>query len=314
MRILITGIGGYIGSSLAYHVCKSTTPLYTVIGIGRGTKYPLLRAKLTGRITLYEGNIEDEDLLNKSAEGCDVIVHTASPVSERYCQEQYAEAERAIVLGTRKIVQAARRTSSLLIHLSTQAVYSTYRVRAMPLDEQMPLLPDTAYGTLKAEAEYEVLTYPSAIILRLVNIYGIGKITPMHNDVVTSIFISASQRKEAITIYGDGSQGIDLVHIDDLVQLIEHLILHRPSQYVPSVINVSSGKAVYIRDLAHMVQKEAYQSLQYSIPIQFKDSPAGKIWPTRFLSNNKVRAAAPWFPRVALRDGIREMLTVSHGI
>src|SRR5262249_57712921 len=87
------------------------------------------------------------------------------------------EAVRSIGDGTRNTVEAAAAAGALLVHLSTLSVYSSYRERPMPLREDSALLPDTTYGSLKAEAEREVARIPS-VILRISNAYAACRAMP----------------------------------------------------------------------------------------------------------------------------------------
>jgi len=234
-----------------------------------------------------------------------VLVHTASPIVERYCRDHPDEAARTIVDGTRNAVEAAAATGALLVHLSTLSVYSSYRERPMPLREDSALLPDTAYGSLKAEAEREAARIPS-VILRISNAYGEGGAVAPHAHMVTRIFVSRAVRAEPLTVFGDGAEGLDLVHVQDVARLVEQLTLAPPA--TPLVLNVSAGTVVTLRTLAELVRQVTLEHHGWAIEIRSEPIPAGKARPSRWLANDRARALAPWFPAVALVDGLREMV------
>ena len=300
-RVLITGIGGYVGSSIARRLVDHCQ----VIGVGRGTKFGLLRELFGSRLELVECDLADGDTLGRAARGADVLVHTASPIVERYCRDHPDEAARTIVDGTRNAVEAAAATGALLVHLSTLSVYSSYRERPMPLREDSALLPDTLYGRLKAEAEREAARVPS-VILRISNAYGEGGAVAPHAHMVTRIFVSRAVRAEPLTVFGEGAEGLDLIHVQDVARLVERLTLAPPA--APLVLNVSAGTAVTLRTLAELVRQVTLEHHGWAIEIRSEPIPAGKARPSRWLANDRARSLAPWFPAVALVDGLREMV------
>ena len=300
-RVLITGIGGYVGSSIARRLVDRCQ----VAGVGRGTKFGVLREIFGGRLELVEGEMADRDTLRRAASGVDVVIHTASPIVERYCRDHPKEAARTIVDGTRNVTEAAAEAGALLVHLSTLSVYSSYRERPMPLREDSALLPDTTYGTLKAEAEREAARIPS-VILRISNAYGVGGAVAPHAHMVTRLFVSRAIRAEPLMVLGEGAEGLDLIHVQDVARFVEQVTLEPPG--APLVLNVSAGTTVTLRSLAELVRQITLEHHGWAVEIRSEPVPAGKARPSRWLANDRARALAPWFPAVALADGLREMV------
>src|SRR3989344_688985 len=160
-KILITGAGGYVGATIA----EALRDDYEVVGFGHppcataeakgGTRSPNATDGQSARIV--EGDVTDCKALSRAARGAYAIIHTASPTKESWCKEHPYEALRAIVYGTRNVRRAAEEHKiPLVIHFSTQAVYSNFAKRPLPLREDMELKPDTFYGALKALAEEEL--------------------------------------------------------------------------------------------------------------------------------------------------------------
>src|SRR3989442_9833584 len=174
-KVLVTGIGGYVGSSIALRLADTCE----IVGVGRATKFQVLREIFGDRLRLVESDVTDREAIRRAARGVDVVIHGASPIVERYCREHPEEAVRTIVDGTRIVSEAAAAEGALLVHLSTLSVYSSYRERPMPLREDSALLPDSTYGDLKVRAEREAHGVPS-VILRLSNVYGVGGAVAPH--------------------------------------------------------------------------------------------------------------------------------------
>ena len=300
-KVLITGIGGYVGSNIAFRLVDRCE----VIGAGRATKFALVREIFGERLRLAECEITDRRTLSRAARGVDVIIHGVAPIVERWCREHPAEASRTIVDGTRIVTDVAAEEGALLVHLSTLSVYSSYAERRMPLTEDSALMPDTTYGILKAEAEREAARIPS-VILRISNAYGVGGAVAPHAHMVTRIFVSRAARAEPLTVFGEGAEGLDLVHVQDVARLVEQVVLEPAT--TPLVLNVSAGSAVTLRTLAELVRQLTLEQHGWAVEIRSEPIPAGKARPSRWLANDRARALAPWFPAVALVDGLREMV------
>jgi UDP-glucose 4-epimerase len=194
-----------------------------------------------------------------------------------------------------------------LIHLSTYAVYSTFRERAMPLEETADLTPDDLYGTLKAEAEWEAARVP-AVILRLTNVFGRGSGIVLKTDVFGH-FTRAIQEGKPLRMSAGGRQGIEFVHVDDVCRVTAAL-LDEPRPTEPQILNVGVGRATPIRDLAALFQKVARDSLGREVEVVGEES--GEVWPDRWVSIARLQARFPWYPSKSLEDGVRELLTAAR--
>jgi nucleoside-diphosphate-sugar epimerase len=175
----------------------------------------------------------------------------------------------------------------------------------MPLAEDAELTPDDLYGTLKAEAEWEAARVPS-VALRLTNVYGRGAGIVLKRDVMGR-YVRAVQEGEPLRMYGDGLQGIDFVHVDDVCRVVAGVADLAPADR-PRALNVGSGCVVSIRALAETFARVAGRALDREVALVTEPAPPGKIWPDRWVSTARLRACFPWFPGTSLEAGIEELL------
>ncbi|MBI1998849.1 MAG: NAD(P)-dependent oxidoreductase [Parcubacteria group bacterium] len=308
-KILITGAGGYVGATLVAMLKDD----YEVVGFGFG-------AKINADITDYKK-------LSRAAKGAYAIVHTASPTKNAWINEHPYEALRAIVIGSRNVRRAAEEHKiPLVIHFSTQAVYSNFAKRPRPLREDMELQPDNFYGALKALAEEELRDkgprpYPKKergrqetgdrtriVILRPANIYGVGAGVLRRN--VVSVFAENARNGKPLVLMNGGRQKADFVHVRDIAWLVA-LILKRQeiSDRRQVVINAGSGTATSIKDIARIMVAEAKRSIGKSPKIISQKVPKETIAADRWLSIAKAWKGYGWKPKITLQGGIRELLS-----
>ena len=308
-KICITGAGGYVGSTLA----ETLKDDYEVVGFGHPPSHKATEGRSGAGI---EGDVADYKALSRAVKGSYAVIHTASPTKESWCNEHPYEAIRTIVMGTRNVRHAVdEHKVPLLVHFSTQAVYSNFTKCPMPLREGTKLRPDNFYGTLKALAEDE-LTTPSllktkdyklkTIILRPANIYGVGA-GPLRRNVVYA-FAENAQNGKPLILSGDGKQKVDFIHVRDIARLVG-LILKKgiPKGNKLLILNVGSGKPTAIKDIARVVSIEMKRQGK-EVKVISQKVPKDTIAADRWLSIARAQKLYGWKPEITLEEGIKELL------
>jgi UDP-glucose 4-epimerase len=254
MRILITGGAGFVGS----HLCeKFTNEGHTVLCLDNFLSGDLtnIRHLLDYRnFKLINGDIRDNDLLEKVGKDVDAIFHLAAQV---HVDRSYIEPKLTYdvnVGGTQNILEMARlHDIEKVIHASTSEVYGS--ALYAPIDEAHPLNAPHPYGASKIAADRMgyayIKTYGMDVnILRFFNIFG-----PRQRDVgyggVISIFTRRVLSNIAPIIYGDGKQTRDYTYIEDVVNAYD-MVLHY-NKPLTEPINFGTGTEISIRDLADSI-------------------------------------------------------------
>ena len=303
MRIVIIGGGGFIGSALVKHLSTQ----HTCVCFGHAGRFVELREKIGGAVEYVAGDITDAELLSEVVRGADAIVHAAGTGGEADCLADPTQALLTHVAGAHLLLSEARRQNvARFIFTSTIAVYGTYRQHMMPLTEEMEARPDEFYGALKATSERELIDSGRFQIFRLSNVYGYGSGLFSLSSGVAGKFVELIAQEKPLRIYGDGTQLIDYVHVDDVCHAYE-LALAEP-EHRNFIYNIGGARPVSVRELAETAARLAEELTGRRPEIEYAPAPADKLWPDRWLSVSKCATELGWRPRVALADGMREML------
>jgi UDP-glucose 4-epimerase len=214
----VTGGAGFIGSHLVRGLLKRGIQVCVLdnLCVGRAENVPR-------EARLVVGDILDSNTVAKALAGSDIVFHLAARVAIRSSFDFVVQDAMTNFAGTASILRTAQQTASVrkLIAASSMAVYLD-AAGPIPIDEDHPAAPISPYGISKLAAERLVHLMCAAasidsVVLRLFNTYGPGQAYSPYVGVVT-IFVNRILKRENPTIFGDGEQSRDFVHVEDVVQ------------------------------------------------------------------------------------------------
>ena len=224
MKVIITGVAGFIGSSLAKaHLDQGDE----VIGVDNFCTGKQRNLDLLHGLNFINANIVDcIPLLPETAE---MIYHFASPASPEKYMAQALNTMEVNTTGTLRLLDYSRRVGARLVFASTSEVYGDPLVS--PQHETYwgnvnPIGPRSVYDEAKRFGETLIAHYQrerlaDAAIVRIFNTYG-PNMDPYDGRVVSNFIRQALQGKP-LTIYGSGEQTRSFCYIDDLVRGIQAL-------------------------------------------------------------------------------------------
>jgi UDP-glucose 4-epimerase len=171
-------------------------------------------------VELVVGDILDERLALRAAEGADVIVHLAANTGVAPSVEDPRRDCMSNVLGTFNYLEAARHSGvQRFVFASSGAAVGEVEP---PLHEELAPHPVSPYGASKLAGEGYCSAYfrtfgIETVALRFGNVYG-----PLsgHKNSAVAKFIKLAMRGEVLEIYGDGTQTRDFIYIDDLIRAV----------------------------------------------------------------------------------------------
>ena len=271
MRALITGGAGFIGRHLARGLQQDGHELVALDLLN-----PQVHSDPDAACAAFPGDVVVGDVCDPDAwtrcGPADVLIHLAAETGTGQSMYQRDRYHQVNVEGTRTAAREAARRGIPLVALSSRAVYGegarteadgtrTYdgvvRPGSRPAAsrEDDPHVPVSVYGETKSEGETvidaELAGRGSATVLRPQNVIGAGQ--ALHNPYtgVLAAFLACLKEGRAISVYGDGSQTRDFVHVTDLTAIISWAVANPvPPAEGLRILNSGSGIRTTLRELA----------------------------------------------------------------
>jgi UDP-glucose 4-epimerase len=244
---LVTGGAGFIGSHLARTLLAQgrTVTVLDNLSVGRREAVP------TGARFVH-GDLRDAAAVAEALAGVDCVFHLAAQVTIRGSFDRFYEDLDTNVMGTARLLRAVDPATVKWFTLaSSMAVYADAASPA-PIDEHHPTHPISPYGIGKLAAESVSRQILAArgipfTAVRFFNTFGPGQTYTPYVGVLT-IFVTRLLRGEDITIFGDGQQQRDFVHVSDIVAGTVGA-----TGRAPGTFNLGTGRGTSLNQLAALV-------------------------------------------------------------
>ena len=273
MRILITGGAGFVGGNLAVQLAErhSDWEITALDNLHRsGSELNLPRLREAG-VSFVEADVREPAGL---AEGgpFDALVECSAEPSVLAGYDDTGYSFQTNLVGAYNCLEEARRQAAFVVFLSTSRVYPIAGLRSLALEESatrfelaasqpMPgASPDgvaegfplegarTLYGTTKLAAELLIAEYADGFGLRAVSnrcgvIAGPWQMGKVDQGVFSWWLLSHLFGRDLayIGFGGSGKQVRDLLHVDDLVDLVEEQLAD-PGRWAGATVNVGGGR------------------------------------------------------------------------
>ena len=296
MKVVITGVGGFIGSNLAKTHLDKGDDVYGVDDFSTGKIANL--AGLKG-ITLFECDVI-ESVVNLPKQS-DIVYHFASPASpEKYM----ALAEKTMEVntgGTLAMLNYSLGAGARMVFASTSEIYGDPLISPQREDywgNVNPIGPRSVYDEAKRFGEtlvahFQRETELSAGIVRIFNTYG-PNMDPYDGRVVSN-FVRQALEGDSITIYGSGEQTRSFCFIDDLIRGIVSMGLSDQS----GPLNLGNPEERSLLDLAQIVLRITRSNSELVFLPLPEDDPK-----RRCPDITKAKELLNWSPLVGIEEGI----------
>jgi nucleoside-diphosphate-sugar epimerase len=224
-RCVVTGGLGFIGSNLALTLDAAGAQVDVIDALVPEHGGDVRNLGDNRQINVVLGSIADERITLESVQQADFVFNLAGQVSHL---ESMTDPLRDLELNVRShlsFLETLRhhRPGAVVVHASTRQVYG--RPRYLPVDEEHPTAPVDINGIDKLAGEQYHLLYArvhdmSISALRLTNVYGPRQNLSKDGLGFLPVFIRRVHAGQPITLYGDGEQLRDCMHVNDVVSAV----------------------------------------------------------------------------------------------
>ena len=253
MRVLITGVAGFLGSHLADALLAEGNAIVGVDNLSTGSLENLKHLKNEGRFEYRE-----HDICTPFDVGpMDYVFNFASPASPVDYARLGVETLKVGSLGTTNALDIARKYKAKFLHASTSECYGDPDVHPQTEDywgHVNPIGPRSVYDEAKRFSEAMTMAYHHyyGVDTRLVRIFNTyGPRLQKNDGRVISNFMVQALKGEDLTVYGEGDQTRSFCYVSDEIEGI--LGLSRTDEHLP--VNVGNPKEWTILDCAKAVLK-----------------------------------------------------------
>lgn len=306
MKALVTGAGGFIGSTLSRRLLSDG---WDVVGVDAFTDYydPDLKRRnaasaVMDGLELVEADLNQVDL-GSLLKDVEVVFHQAGQPGVRASWgDGFAQYASGNISATQRLLEALRdhRALKRFVYASSSSIYGN--AETYPTTESTTPAPVSPYGVTKLAAEHLTSLYGTNFgvptsSLRYFTVYG----PRQRPDMAFTRFVRAAVLGEKIEIYGTGEQVRDFTFVDDVV---EANVLAATTETVPgSVYNVAGGTSASVNEVLGFLADLNGDPLD----LDYRERALGDVQRTGG-DTARIRADLGWQPKVDLQEGLSRHL------
>jgi UDP-glucose 4-epimerase len=306
-RVLITGGAGLIGSHVADLLVRADAGEIVIFdNLSRGRVENLVSARSQGQVTLVRGDVRDRAALAQVMRGIDFLFHLAA-IRLTQCAAEPRLALEVMADGTFNVLEAAVRANvKRLVAASSASIYGMAD-RFPTAEDHHPYHNSTLYGAAKVFNEGLLASFREMygldyIGLRPFNVYGPRMdIHGTYTEVLVRWMERIASGKSPI-IFGDGSQSMDFVFVEDVARAFA---LAATCTASGEVFNIASGVETSLRELARTL----LEAMDSNLEIEYGPEPKLAAVPRRVADVSKAKAKLGFEAVVTLDQGLRRLLT-----
>jgi UDP-glucose 4-epimerase len=292
MRAIVTGGAGFIGSHVAEALVGRGDDVHVLDDLSKGKPQ-----NLPAGATLHVADVRRPDDVFDAVRP-KLVLHLAAQADVRTSVEHPDHDAEVNVLGTLRVLEAARRHDAQVVFASTGgAIYGECAGPAPETAERRPLAP---YGTSKLCGEEYLATWnrlyaTNHVSLRFGNVYG-PRQEPHGEAGVVAIFLGLLRTGGTPKIYGDGRQTRDYVYVGDVVAAVLAAAGHNGG-----VFNVGTGEETSVLELYGAIQRASGVEREPS----FVEARLGEL-ERSVLDVTLAAHELGWRPQTSLADGLAQ--------
>jgi len=308
VRVLITGVAGFLGSHLADRLMAEGHDIVGLDNFITGSPDNISHLMGNERFAFYKYDVTDFIYVSGDVDG---VFHFASPASPVDYLQLPIQTLKVGSLGTHKALGLAKEKGARFLLSSTSEVYGDPAVHPQPESywgHVNPVGPRGVYDEAKRFSEAMTMAYHryhgvDTRIVRIFNTYGPRM--RKHDGRVVSNFCVQALRGEPLTIYGDGSQTRSFCYVDDLIDGVYRLFM---SDFMEPV-NIGNPDEFTVRQLAELVTELTGSQAGIHHKELPEDDPK-----VRQPDISLARELLDWEPKIGVEEGLKRTLEYFSGV
>ena len=303
-RYLITGIAGFIGSTLARALVSQGHQVRGIDNLSSGKTANL--QDIADRVDFREADLQNDSVVLNACREVDFVLHQAAIPSVVSSIDDPMATHRSNVDGTLHLLLAARDSKvKRVVFASSCAIYGD---AALPNREEMRPRPLSPYAVSKITGEHYMESFYSVygletVSLRYFNVFGPRQDAGSEYSGVIAKFIGMIAQGNAPTIFGDGEQSRDFTFIENVVAANLLACIAPAEEVAGQVFNIGSGAKISVNHVYRTLQ----QMLNFPSPPVYAPARAGEIKHS-YADISLARTKLGYVPRVSFEEGIKRTL------
>ncbi|MGP8259012.1 MAG: SDR family oxidoreductase [Acidobacteriaceae bacterium] len=254
-RYLITGIAGFIGSTLAHRLVEQGDEVRGIDNLSTGSMDNL--AGLGDRIDFRQVDLQDAAGMQSACQGVEYILHQAALASVPRSVRDPLTSHQSNIDGTLNLLLAARDARvRRIVYAASSSAYGDQPTQ--PKQEEMMPLPLSPYAVQKLACEYYIQAFHrtyglEGVCLRYFNIFGPRQAAGSPYSGVIAKFTTTMMAGETPTVFGDGLTSRDFTYIDNAVSA--NLLACQAPRSVATgrVFNIGTGESHTLNEVYSMI-------------------------------------------------------------
>lgn len=250
-RYLITGMAGFIGSTLARALLSQGHSVRGIDNLSTGRMENL--TEILSDVEFEVADLQDDAAMRSACEGVDFVLHQAALASVPRSVKDPLSSHASNVNGTLTLLLAARDAGvKRIVYAASSSAYGDQEGQSK--HEEMTPRPSSPYAVQKLACEHYLQAFckvygMEAVCLRYFNIFGPRQAADSPYSGVIAQFIFKMLAGETPTINGDGLVSRDFTYVDNAVQA-NLLACTAPGEFANGrVFNVGTGRTQTLNDL-----------------------------------------------------------------
>lgn len=303
-QVLVTGAGGFIGSTLTELLVEEGLRVRALVRYNSKNDWGWLETSaLKDKIEVMTGDVRDFDAVSRVLEGCDTVFHLAALIGIPYSYVSPLAYVKTNVEGTYNILEASRRLGlENVLVTSTSEVYGT--AQFVPITEEHPNVAQSPYSATKISADQLALSYFRSFdlpvkVVRPFNTYGPRQSA---RAIIPTIIGQLLAGRETIEL-GNLHPTRDLTFVKDTAA--GFLAIARSEQSLGEVTNIGMNHEISIGDLAALIASIVGVKAEITDD-QERIRPSKSEVERLMCDNSKIMANTGWRPQYDLRRGLEE--------